>query len=399
MDMKRSAIPLTLLLFFLFVAQVQSMQQTMTIVPSHGKLNSATNEVEDESRALWWGVVSGSTCWHASFVEQPQIQLIARAGATSIRIMLDKYDWDKNNIFSGKPYKDYIKLLVQSGHNEGIKVLLDMCRDSTNGEDFDTSRTKKVEVINSPSDWIRWGTEIISYCKPDAIGIMNEPRGDDMTFDHYYKNFVLPSIATYKASAEASGISDFKIFVMGFPFSDPHLFTGAYAIPDEDVIIDYHCYYAPVAAMDSLFSPVQPPRSVGTTLFDNMCTAFYNGDVTGGTNMLYDYLDWQLTGLNLSQVNLAEVGVFRLTEYDPDNDPTTPNYPSYLWTGDPSAQNPAWYRGWQDFMNAIYDYAVVRALHGLHQYQLAGNIYTILSGSDCTTLTPYGQVWKDGLPT
>jgi hypothetical protein len=399
MDNKLFTVTLTLLLFLLYVTPVESLQQNKNVISSYGKVNSATIPVAGESRFLWWGVVSGSTAWGADFVQQPQIKAAGDMGATSIRIMLNKYDWDNNIVFSGQQYKVYIKQLVQAAHNEGMKVLLDLCRDSTDGEDFDTSSSKKVKVINNPSNWINWGKEVISYCKPDAIGIMNEPRGTGITFDHYYTNFVMPSITAYKNEATIVGISDFKVFVMSFPFYDPHLFTGAYTITDSDVIIDFHCYYNPVSAMDALFSPVQPPRNGGVDLFDNMCTAFYNGDVARGTSMLHNYLDWQLTGLNLSKVNLAEVGVFRIREYDPDNNPATSNYPSYLWTSDPSAQNSDWYLGWQDFMTALYDYVKSKEMHGLHQYQLAGNIYTTLDGSDFTTFTPYGQVWAENVPT
>jgi hypothetical protein len=370
MSMKRLIVPLTLLIFILFVTPVQSLQQNIITISSNGRVNSPTFAASGESSGLWWGVVSGSTAWGAAFVGKQQIKIVADAGATSIRIMLDKYDWDKGTLFTGLPYRDYIKMLVQAAHNETLKVLLDLCRDSGTswGPDFDIYG--KDEVITDGvkrAAWIAWGEEVIAYCKPDAIGILNEPRGGGTTFAFYHANFVLPSIKVYQTVATAVGISNFKVFVMGYPFYNPHQFVGDYAINDKNVIYEYHCYYQP-------FDP-----STGT--LRSVSELFYAGNITGGTTMLYKYLNSELAGLPLNRVNLAEIGVFRFS--------------NHLWTDDPSAE----YLGWREFMKALYDYAVTKGLHGLHQYQLAGNIYTILGGSDCSTFTPYGQVWADSVPT
>ena len=389
MNAKWSAIPLTLLIFFLSVTPVESLQQSINAMSFHGKVASLTDDVNNASLpGPWWGVVAGSTAWGddtpggeygwGNVIGKPQIDTVANAGATSIRIMLDKYAWDTNNTQNTmhKPYKDYVRTLVQICHNAHMKALLDLCRDSGTswGDDFDIYG--KDEVITNAvkrADWMSWGDEVIAYCEPDAIGIMNEPRGGGTTFDYYYANFVLPSITAYQATAVGVGISDFKIFVMGYPFYDPHLFTGAYTITDKNVIIDYHCYFNP----SSCFSP---SISGGSPLFDSMCAAFYNGDVTEGTKMLQEYLDGQLVGLDLSRVNLAEVGVFRTK--------------GHYWSNDPSTE----YLGWQGFMKALYDYVKNNGLQGLHQYQLAGSIYTMLDGSDYTIFTPYGKVWVDNVP-
>jgi hypothetical protein len=362
--------PLIFSLFFLCLNSAYSLQQDVNVVPSYGVINNVPNSDVDESRVLWWGVVSGSTAWGADFVTPSQIGLVADAGATSIRIMLDKNDWATNSVFGGQSYKDYIKTLVDSGHGRNLNVVLDLCRDSGTswGADFDLKGKDEV-ITNSVKrqEWIEWGKDVISYCKPDAIGIMNEPRGGGTTFDYYYANFVLPSISAYKSAAQSVGISNFKIFVMPYPFSDAYRLAGTSIISDSSVIVELHLYYDPFIT--------------GHPDYVSACNSFYSGDIAAGVSFLNNYLNYKLEGLPLDKVNLAEVGVFRNSDH--------------LWATDPSSE----YGEWREFMNAVYDYAYTNGLHGLHQYQLAGNIYTILTPYTFDNYTTYGKIWADNVPT
>jgi hypothetical protein len=315
---------------------------------------------------VWWGPAVGGTSWgYTELLTDSMINLVANEGASSIRIMLNKANWTQPD----GVYKNYIISRVQHCHSVGLNVLMDLTYD-TGTSDGNNQYLYNYKVIASStltSEWIAWGTDVINSCKPEAIGVMNEPReGGGVTWNDYYA-FVLQSISTYKNAASSAGISNFKIFVQGYPFSDTWRFAGTSVISDTSVIFETHMYYDPFITS-------------GHTAYLTACSEFYAGHISSGTGWLHSYMDYKIAGLPLERVNFAEIGVF--------------NDASHPWSEDPTD-----YLHWQDWMNAVYDYVEAKGMQGCHQYSLSGwNMYVMIYTST-EQFTPYGQVWADGIPT
>jgi hypothetical protein len=350
----------------------------VNLISSYGQMSSetnvfvsATNRITDES---WLGAVVSDTAWgdigtsssyrYGSFFSDVQINLMVQNGATAFRIMLDKKPWDLNddkNIY-GLPYKDYIKQLVDDIHNRGIKVILDLTRDSSMGEDFDTSdaKTQVIQTLSLRRAWIDWGKEVVSHCKPDAIGIMNEPRGD-ATFDYYYDNFLVPSIDAYR-----SVDPNIKIIVMSMPFYMVEHFVNR-PINDDNVLYQYHLYY-------------RYPMTDAMSPFINACDAYGEGRLLEAKNYLYQYLDMKLSNIPKNRTILGEIGPYEFSDAIWDN-------------GLPDPENTP---NWDAFLRDMYNYTKDSGLKGAFQYAIAGYRYIMLDPqTDFTTFTPYGTVWVE----
>jgi hypothetical protein len=355
--MKRVALSLALLLFILSVTTVQSSEQPGRPISSYGIINNATHK-------FWWGPAVSNTAWGYNYwgnsFGEAQIEVLKRNGATAVRFMLDKYAWDLGSTANVLhiPYKDYIKQLVAWCKPE-LKVLLDLSRDSRTGNDWDTG-TGKAEVIQNSAlrtAWINWGKSVIAYCKPDAIGLMNEPRGD-VSFNYYYDNFVIPSINAYR-----SVNPNIIVFVMSIPFHD----LSGYAtkpINDEKVVYQFHFYYN------------YPVSGSASQLAVNMANAYGEGRFVEARNYLTQYFNWEFSGLPKNRIAFGELGVYGR---DWSTEPTDPN--------------------WQIFMEDAFDYAKENGLYGCFQYAVGRTYYCMLDpATGYTTLTPYGQTWADNSP-
>jgi len=357
--MKRVALSLALLLFILSATTVQSLEPKDNTISSYGIVNSATHK-------LWWGVTVSDAAWEpwGSYFCRTQIDLLKQSGATAIRIMLDKNAWynrDVGNIL-GITFPDYIKQLVEWCKPE-IKVLLDLTRDTSNPSWITSPGwTAELEIITSSplrTEWINWGKEVISYCKPDAIGIMNEPGGDGETtsFDYYYDNFVIPSINAYRSIDP-----NISIFVMGMPFYDLNGYVDR-PINDDKVFYQYHFYYD------------YPPNPKASQLQKNLCNAYGEGRLSEARNYLNQFFDWKFTGLPKLRIHIAECGP-KMTKGQ-----TVPSIPN-----------------WDAFLIDTYDYAK-QHLNGLFQYGFTKGKYLMLYPSTSySTFTPYGQLWAQNCP-
>jgi hypothetical protein len=357
--MKRVALSLALLLFILSVTAVQSLDQNGDTISSYGIVNSTTHK-------LWWGAVVSDTAWApwGHIFNKTQIDILKQSGATAVRIMLDKKAWDTadtGNVL-GVAYRDYIKQLVAWCKPE-LKVLLDLSLDTSNPSwTDDYGMVAKKEIITTSAlrtAWINWGKAVISYCNPDAIGIMNEPggSGETTTFNYYYDNFVTPSINAYRSINP-----NIIVFVMGMPFWDLSGFITR-PIADSNVIYEYHFYYN------------YPVVGSASQLQINMSNAYGEGRLTEAKNYLNQYLNWKFSGLPKARIYIGEVGVLGMTGAVPSD----PN--------------------WNAFMQDSYDYTKQQQLHGLVQYAIARTRYNMLDPSTSyTTLTPYGELWAQNCP-
>ena len=372
--LKWFSIALSLLFFVLFITPAESLPQNVFTIPSNGIV---IDGIKARANEMLWGAVVSNTAWgsidssssyrYGSYFSKTQINLMHQNGATALRIMLDKAPWDANdvkNIYS-VPYKDYIKQLVTESHNAGIKVILDLTRDSSMGEDFDTG-TAKAQVITTPSlrtAWINWGEEVVSYCKPDAIGIMNEPRGD-VSFDYYYNSFLTPSINAYR-----SVDSDVNIVVMSMPFYSVENFAKK-PIDDAKVLYEFHIYY-------------YCPMSNSGEYYKMACEAYGTGKLSEAKNCLFKYFDAKFSGIPTNRIIFGEFGPYEFTDATwvnglPD-ETRTPN--------------------WDAFLQDVYNYAQDRELNGAFQYSIGFSQYLMLDPrTDYTTFTPYGAVWAHHQP-
>jgi hypothetical protein len=341
------------LLLLLSVSIVQSQEQSKTeSIQSYGEVYYET--VSESSTELWWGAVVSDTAWEicGSYFGKTQIDIMKESGATAVRIMLDKHAWDtrdnRNNL--GIPYPDYIRLLVEWSKPE-LRVYLDLTRDSSM-EPFESAEKKQViETPDLRTAWIEWGKEVISYCSPDAIGVMNEPHGT--SFEYYYDNFVSPSIEAY-----SSIDPNISIFVMSNPFHDIGAFVSR-PINNNKVIYEFHIYY---------IYPVNP-EEVSELQF-NLMQAYGEGRLEEARDYLFEYLNWKFGTLPKDRINIAECGIWNSS---------LPN--------------------WKVFMQDLYDYAKEYQIHGLLQYAFSKGNYLMLDPSTSyTILTEYGQFWADNCP-
>jgi hypothetical protein len=312
----------------------------------------------------WVGAVSGGTGWgYTQLLTDSMIDLAAGKGASSIRIMLDKYNW--NN--ADQVYKNYIVARIQHCHVKGLKVLVDLTYDlgTSDGNNQYLYNYKVIADSALAAAWISWGKDVIASCKPDAIGVMNEPReGGGVTWNDYYA-FAVQSITAYKAAAASVGVLDFKVFVQGYPFSSTFKFAGTPITLDTAVVFESHLYYNPFITS-------------GHVAYLNACADFYAGRIVDGTGWLHNYMDYKIAGLPLDRVNFGEIGVF--------------NDASHPWNTDPSA-----YFHWQDWMKAVYENVVVKGMLGYHQYSLSGWSMYVMVDASTVQFTPYGQFWADYL--
>jgi len=373
--MKRYFNALGLLFLFLFIIPVQSLPQDVNVISSYGTINY---NIDIDENTLWWGAVVSDTAWgnigttssyrYGSFFSDTQINLLQQNGATAFRIMLDKEPWDQNdnkNIYA-LTYKDYIRQIVVDCQNRGIKVILDLTRDSSMGDDFDTNSAKSqvIETSFLRAAWINWGKEVVSYCNPDGIGIMNEPRGD-VTFDYYYDNFLIPSITAYRTVDP-----NIDIFVMSMPFYAVENFAGR-PINDDKVFYQYHLYY-------------RYPMSDASSSIINACDAYGEGRLLEAKNYLYQYLDAKFFTIPKNKIILGEIGPYE--------------YSDAIWVdGLPDPVNTP---NWDTFLRDICTYVKDSGLKGSFQYAIAKYRYIMLDPrTGYTTFTPYGTVWSQSSTT
>ena len=328
---KRNALLLALLFVGLLVASVQSLEQTENIIASYGAINVPANN--------WWGVVVSDTAWKrwGSYFGETQIDILKQSRATGVRIMLDKHPWetgDTQNVL-GIPYKDYIKQLVDWCKPD-MKVYLCLTRDSTTGSFGYFEKYQVITTSDLSEAWIDWGKEVIAYCQPNAIGIMNEPASKDYDpgMDYYINNFVIPSIQAYRSIDQ-----NIIVFVTATPTWHVQLFED-YPINDEKVIYEYHTY--------NFFTSRQ---------------------------IAFDYLDWKTGSLPKHRFIIGEFG---LEMYTDEKEPR--------------------YENWRDSQKYVYDYVKENDLLGCFQYGFTKSHYIMLDpDTHHTTWTPYGQWWVDNI--
>ncbi|MCW3997061.1 MAG: glycoside hydrolase family 5 protein [Candidatus Bathyarchaeota archaeon] len=360
--MKRIVLLVTLLLLILPLNVVQSLGNRNTI-SSYGTISYGTTT--NTEHGFWWGTVVSDTAWEhwGSYFSEIQIDILKQSGATAVRIMLDKSAWDSkdtNNVLS-IPYPDYIKKVVEWCNPE-IRVLLDLTRDTSNPSwTSDAGFPAKLEIITTSSlrnKWINWGKEVISYCNPDAIGLMNEPGGGGQktTFDYYYDNFVIPSINAYRAIDP-----NISIFVMSMPFIDLSGFAQR-PINDPNVFYEWHLYYD---------SDVQLEDT--STRYYNTVYAYVDGNLAEAKDYLYQYFDWKFSGIPSNKINIGECGVASMS----GDVPTDPN--------------------WDAFMKDLYSYTKEHGLNGMFQYGFTKRYYRMLY-TTYQTLNPYGDFWAQNVP-
>ena len=204
----------------------------------------------------------------------------------------------------------------------------------------------------------------MSHCKPDAIGIMNEPRGD-VTFDYYYDTFLMPSINAYR-----SVDPNIEVIVMSMPFYMVEHFATR-PIDDDKVVYEYHIYYR------------YPMTDAMAPLID-ACDAYGEGRLLEAKNYLYQYIDAKLSGIPKNRTIIGEFGPYEFSDAiwidglpDPIN---TPN--------------------WDAFLRDVYTYTEDRGIKGGFQYAIAGYRYIMLDPrTGFTTFTPYGAVWAQRYST
>lgn len=320
----------------------------------------------------YWGLVVSNTAWGydywGSFFGKTQIDIIKQNKANGINIMLDKYAWelDSTSNVLGIPYKDYIKQLVQWCKPE-LNVILCLTRDSRTGGYWgyaDSPTEGKGAVIlnynGQRDEWIAWGKEVVAYCKPKGIGIMNEPHGGggEITFDYYYDNFLMPSINAYR-----SVDPEISVLVMPYPFYSLELFNNR-PIDDPNVYYEWHLYY-----------PQGYPYSGSHLYLNNAINAYYESNLYEGKQWLYKYLDdFKFGNLPRDRIYWGEAGCYGMTTWEP----TQPN--------------------WEVWLDDCYEYTRNRGMVGITQYAAGVGHYCIFDpNTDYTTLTPYGQAWADAM--
>ena len=350
--MRRIALSIALLALIVSVNTVQSVQQKDYAVSSYGKIS-----YKEDTHKFMWGAVVSDTAWGADYpgcyFGENQVKILATSGATAVRIMLDKNSWSGD--------KDYIKQLVDWCHNEGLDVLLDLTRDSSMNPFEAPEKQQVIESSSMRTAWIDWGKEVIAYCNPDAIGLMNEPYYPD--FAYYFDNFVVPSIGAYRA-VDPNVI----IFVMGLSPTDIGGFAaGGYGdslLADDKVIFEWHIYFTyPMSLSDT------------SQIWYNTCTSYGEGNLADAKNYLQQYLAWKFSGFPLTKINVAELGCASMTE-------DVPSQPH-----------------WDVFMQDFYDYVAENELNGLFQYAVSTKYYRMFDyTTDYTTLTPYGELWCQNCP-
>jgi hypothetical protein len=312
----------------------------------------------DFGRSILWGVVVSDTAWNpwGSYFAEEQIGVLKELGSAVVRIMLDKKAWDDNDMSNvlGTHYPNYIKALVDLCKPE-LKVVLDLTLDSSMGN---FSAAERLEVIMTPelrSEWISWGKTVIAYCRPDAIGLMSEPPKGLIDFDHYYDDFVIPSMLAYR-----SVDPNITMFVMSKPHYD---LAGFFDRPldDPNTLYEYHIYYDPS-------SPHYEPREWEL--------AYVNGDLQDARSLLYNWLDETFGPLPKARIIIGECGV-RM-----EGDETIPSLPN-----------------WDIFLRDLYAYVKRNHLLGLIQYGFTKQNYLMLDPqTGYTALTEYGEFFAEHCP-
>ncbi|MFX1362974.1 MAG: hypothetical protein ACFE7A_05940 [Promethearchaeota archaeon] len=354
----RYALPVAIFSALLLILSIPSgVSLQINSISSQGIINYTGDEP-------WWGVCIGDTFWPpcGSYFTDTQIDMIRNANGTCIRLLIEYKAWDENltdNIL-GISYRDYLKQLVEWCHPD-IKVFTELTNDA-NYENWNAET--KVEIIRDDAKrqkWIAWGVEVVEYCNPDGIGLMDEPCGagsmDSLNFtpEEYRTTFVVPFIEALRTVD-----SDVKIFVQGNPWHYFDMFfpegeehggiTGAGLLPYDNVVylMSYPYYSGNDVGWESLY---------------------YGGDLAAARNALHRMLDGKVGGI------VSQGGEIHLTAsvYRAD----LPN--------------------WTAFLKDTYDWMKDNNI-GFTQYGLTKGTNWRLVESNYVEWNNIGQFWAENVP-
>jgi hypothetical protein len=314
-------------------------------VPLQGEQTLSARGILRYPRNIWWGICVVDTAFQpwGSYFTDTQINLMKSAGATGIRIMLDRNPWinnDTSNIL-GVQYRDYIKEL-REWCSPQIKVMLDLAMD---GSDFNS--TKKIQMMINPSlrlDWIKFGCDAVSHCHPDAICILDEPCNEadvdtGSITEEQYRLFVEESIEAYRSIDP-----EITVFVFGVPFKYLFMFHDD-PLPYENVV--YALNFPYYAGPDS-----------------DAADLYYRGLLEEGRAALYRNLDWKF-GIMKGRDSLCLTAGVR--EYKPDN--------------------------WDALMRDVYEYCKANGIHFL-QFAFSKWKWSLLN-TDYGSFNEIGRLWAD----
>jgi len=166
-----------------------------TTISSYGRMTSS------QTSDYLYGVWVSDTSWrtYGSYWGYTQVDMVDQAGGNYICYAIDKRAWYENNDNNalGVPFQDYIKTLVDYGNGLEIASVLclhiDLGFGDRDGDGRGWGSYEKNMQINDPTlreDWIQWGRDMIAYCNPWGVIVMDEPGrsmiGQPLTLQDYW---------------------------------------------------------------------------------------------------------------------------------------------------------------------------------------------------------------------
>jgi len=223
----------------------------------------------------------------------------------------------------------------------------------------------KQQIILDPTKraaWINWGVEMINYCNPDGIEIMNEPgQSGYTTTQAQYRVFVDASIAAYRGAKPSIIVA-----AEAMPFYTLQNWASD-QIDDPNFIYELHHYLST--------SPTGGPQ------YTAMQDAYLEGRLDEAKVNHYAYLNWRLSTLPKERVFISECGILGMN-------------PPY--SIDPTLGGQVIY--WENFMVDLYDFMKTNHWYGLLQWAISWN-YRLLKTNGIELQEPYGQLWADNIPS
>jgi len=349
---------------------------------SQGTINYGKTELV---RPTWWGICVWDTCdgqlysskySFGEYFSQYQINMIREAGGNAIRLGLDKSAWDTGDTMNvyGKPYKEYIKQIVDECHQTGLYVMADL---AFAGEAADNG-LDKIKIIRNQhptitrQDWIDWGVEVTTYLNPDAILITDEPCNEPQmvatgfTEDEYYA-FAVDCVKAWRAV-------------------DPDILIATFGVPFKYVFMYYDPSYGTIEGVRCL-GPLKDPDTGQP--FENIVYILnypYGGDSWGYTaeetdteaelvacrDAMYGTFDWKLKPLKGSNQICFTSGAFKYVMDPPKN--------------------------WQRFIYDVYEYCKQNNIWQL-QYGMVHSIYWwAMLAEGWKSWNTIGQFWVENVP-
>lgn len=349
-------LPIILFICIPLFSTAKSLPQNSATISSYGVVSL-------DQVMLYKGVWTSDPFWtpYGKYFQQPQVDLITNSGGNLIILAVNVKAWSDNSIAPAlnKPFREYLADVVAMIHDADAKAVI--CLHAW-GLEYDDPyvcehginlgkwwSNEKAHVIKEHrQEWINFGKEMVSNCKPWGMLVMDEPPRHNTITQQEYWDFAYECIEAWRDI-------------------DPSLVVFTYGGGGPNGMLDISYFFTnplPQAGIYYIMTFYYESAYYYGSNYDDLYAA---GDLANARQVLFDLMDTKLGSLK-SQC-IINVGVRSTT-----------------------------YANWQAFMSDVYEYNELYTLGYMQWACTKGTDWNMLT-QDYTNWNEIGQFWATDGPT